>query len=676
MQKNILSTNPLVYTCENFFKKSECQHICNVAYPQFNTAYVSSGKSGVVSKGRTGKNCWLTHTHDPIIQSICERISDLVEIPLNRCESMQVIYYDKEQEYRNHYDAYTKNSDPKNIRCLRKGGNRVVTCLGYLNEVEEGGETAFSALNIKVAPKLGKLLVFYNCNEDFSRPHVDTIHAGCPVVKGQKFAFNLWFREYNVHVPYEYSFPLNTHSIPASTVVDYPSSVCTMAVSDTMKRTVVSTNPLMIYLDNFISMPLQEQMLSMCKNGNMTTKGRMSYWLKNNELSAFVESLSKCFSLPSSYFENINIIKYPKNTTHGLHFDAFKGEPMEQRMYTIAAVLKSDSTPVFKFPKTDIQFSRASGYGFLYKNTKEDSSIRNELTEYEVFNMKDETYVMYLYFRTRFQLTPPSITEIDACLSSTQSEFMPPMPPIEETKIVELEDYSNTLQLFYDSYKNDSPKQIKSFVYKNYPIQEQKNVLNTIFNCHKEGKPVVTNNETYEFSEFKPVIANNVFDNEIITSIQQYYNDILQRKLFVLGDNQSNRYKAYNEIVSRILHYELVPMIERIVKHSVKPTYTYTSFYTKGADLPAHTDREDCEYTVSFIVNKPAGLTWPIYFDLTKQPEKHKGRSKTTPEKETCLSLDCDANAFMIFQGTDHLHFREPLEGDFYHILLLHYRSV
>ena len=66
--------------------------------------------------------------------------------------------------------------------------------------------------------------------------------------------------------------------------------------------------------------------------------------------------------------------------------------------------------------------------------------------------MKDETYVMYLYFRTKFQLTPPSITEIDACLSSTQSEFMPPMPPIEETKIVELEDYSNTLQLFYDSY--------------------------------------------------------------------------------------------------------------------------------------------------------------------------------------------------------------------------------
>mgnify|MGYP001432456167 FL=1 len=67
---------------------------------------------------------------------------------------MQVIYYDKEQEYRNHYDAYTKDSDPKNIRCLSKGGNRVVTCLGYLNEVEEGGETEFTNLKIKVSPKI------------------------------------------------------------------------------------------------------------------------------------------------------------------------------------------------------------------------------------------------------------------------------------------------------------------------------------------------------------------------------------------------------------------------------------------------------------------------------------------------------------------------------------------
>ena len=30
----------------------------------------------------------------------------------------------------------------------------------------------------------------------------------------------------------------------------------------------------------------------------------------------------------------------------------------------------------------------------------------------------------------------------------------------------------------------------------------------------------------------------------------------------------------------------------------------------------------------------------------------------------------------MLFQGTDHIHFREELEEDYYNVLLLHYGSV
>ena len=57
--------------------------------------------------------------------------------------------------------------------------------------------------------------------------------------------------------------------------------------------------------------------------------------------------------------------------------------------------------------------------------------------------------------------------------------------------------------------------------------------------------------------------------------------------------------------MSRFLHYECLSLIERIVGKSMKPTYTYLSSYVKGANLPPHTDRPDCEYTVSFVVDKP-----------------------------------------------------------------------
>ena len=96
--------------------------------------------------------------------------------------------------------------------------------------------------------------------------------------------------------------------------------------------------------------------------------------------------------------------------------------------------------------------------------------------------------------------------------------------------------------------------------------------------------------------------------------------------------------------------------------------------YTKNADLPAHTDQADCEYTVSFIIDKPKNANWPIYFDKTKQPIKNKGRYPFTPGKTTCIPCDCEPGGLMMFNGTDHIHYREACKYDYYNIVLLHYR--
>ena len=99
------------------------------------------------------------------------------------------------------------------------------------------------------------------------------------------------------------------------------------------------------------------------------------------------------------------------------------------------------------------------------------------------------------------------------------------------------------------------------------------------------------------------------------------------------------------------------------------------SAYTKGAELPAHTDRPECEYTVSFLVDKPEGCNWPIYLHKAKQPLKGKGRYPFTPPKSECIECDCGANGLMIFCGRDHIHYREKLEYDYYNIILLHFQD-
>ena len=62
-----------------------------------------------------------------------------------------------------------------------------------LSEVEEGGETYFVDIGIKLEPKPGVLLLWNNAKPDGS-PNEATIHAGTPVIKGTKYIFTKWYR--------------------------------------------------------------------------------------------------------------------------------------------------------------------------------------------------------------------------------------------------------------------------------------------------------------------------------------------------------------------------------------------------------------------------------------------------------------------------------------------------
>ena len=147
----------------------------------------------------------------------------------------------------------------------------------------------------------------------------------------------------------------------------------------------------------------------------------------------------------------------------------------------------------------------------------------------------------------------------------------------------------------------------------------------------------------------------------------------IDKGVFSLGDRQAQRYKIRDDVVSRIVQYYLCPVIEVAVGRRLRPTYTYLSAYVEGADLPPHTDNPDCQFTVSFVVNKtPADLYYPIYVDKTRQEVKYRGRYDRCPDKAGAIEIDCPVNDAMIFSGIDHIHWRERLNGQ-YTTLLLHY---
>ena len=123
-----------------------------------------------------------------------KRIADLIGFPLKNAESYQVVYYTGGTQYNDHHDAFDHETE-EGRKHLERGGQRIYTALGYLNDVEEGGATEFKDLNISVKPKKGSLLVWKNILPGTTKLHPDSLHAGRPVTKGEKYAFNLWFRE-------------------------------------------------------------------------------------------------------------------------------------------------------------------------------------------------------------------------------------------------------------------------------------------------------------------------------------------------------------------------------------------------------------------------------------------------------------------------------------------------
>ena len=149
-----------------------------------------------VSDYRTSDNIFLPPSSDPVLQSISERVSRLVNIPVENQEDVQILRYRKGKYYKPHYDACLDSSaNCKQDRRTR--GVRLSTALAYLSTTE-GGETGFSNLGTQFKPKKGTLIVFepvYKDNKGEYHHHPCSYHAAMPVISGTKYSLSVWSRD-------------------------------------------------------------------------------------------------------------------------------------------------------------------------------------------------------------------------------------------------------------------------------------------------------------------------------------------------------------------------------------------------------------------------------------------------------------------------------------------------
>lgn len=105
--------------------------------------------------------------------------------PIEHAELLQLTRYREGQEYRPHYDNFNLSGYPP-VHSV----DRCATALLYLNDGFEGGATTFPNLNITVWPRQGDILYFEYDEETYDL----LLHAGEPVIKGEKRIASLWIR--------------------------------------------------------------------------------------------------------------------------------------------------------------------------------------------------------------------------------------------------------------------------------------------------------------------------------------------------------------------------------------------------------------------------------------------------------------------------------------------------
>ncbi|HET9023961.1 MAG TPA: 2OG-Fe(II) oxygenase, partial [Burkholderiaceae bacterium] len=142
---------------------------------------------------RTSAGTHFARGENELIRRIEARIAELVQIPMERGEPLQILHYQPGGEYRPHFD-YFDPAQPGNEAVLQQGGQRIATLVMYLNDVEAGGSTVFPDVGLDVLPRRGNA-VYFAYTTEAGELDKRSLHGGSPVSAGEKWIATKWFRQ-------------------------------------------------------------------------------------------------------------------------------------------------------------------------------------------------------------------------------------------------------------------------------------------------------------------------------------------------------------------------------------------------------------------------------------------------------------------------------------------------
>ena len=181
---------PMLSVLDGILSDQECADLIELARPRLQrTLTVDTDGRYQVDQRRTSEGTFFAINEWPLVGLIEQRLSQLLDIPVNHGEGLQILHYLPGQEYEPHFDWFDPDL-PSYGPMTKLGGQRIASVVMYLNTPELGGGTAFPGIGLTITARRGSAVYFAYEGGDRT-----SLHAGLPVVRGEKWIATKWLRE-------------------------------------------------------------------------------------------------------------------------------------------------------------------------------------------------------------------------------------------------------------------------------------------------------------------------------------------------------------------------------------------------------------------------------------------------------------------------------------------------
>lgn len=191
--KRQINAQPRIRAIDGFLSAEIAAWLISRARGRLARAQVFQGSAGTMYGGRTNTACMFNFADcDVVILLVRQKIANALGVPSGALEVPQVLHYETGEQFAQHCD-WLDPADAGQAEEIAKAGQRIATCLIYLNEDYAEGETAFPRLGLKHRGRLGDVLYFANVRVD-GTPDQNSLHAGLAPSRGEKWVFSQWVR--------------------------------------------------------------------------------------------------------------------------------------------------------------------------------------------------------------------------------------------------------------------------------------------------------------------------------------------------------------------------------------------------------------------------------------------------------------------------------------------------